>query len=61
SGVAGVAGLLTVAADAAIRDALALDERSRVLVIGSEGASDRELYQRYLHATADNVPSPTPD
>ncbi|HAO32840.1 MAG TPA: diaminopropionate ammonia-lyase [Candidatus Competibacteraceae bacterium] len=61
SGVAGGAGLLTVAADAAIRDALALDERSRVLVIGSEGASDRELYQRYLHATADNVPSPTPD
>lgn len=48
SGVAGLAGFLAAAADAAIRRDLELDQHSRVLVIGSEGASDRELYQRYL-------------
>lgn len=48
SGVAGLAGFLAAAADAAIRRDLELDQHSRVLVIGSEGASDRELYRRYL-------------
>jgi diaminopropionate ammonia-lyase len=37
SGAAGLAGLQSALADRATREALALDERSRVLVIGTEG------------------------
>ncbi|MBV9736209.1 MAG: diaminopropionate ammonia-lyase [Acidisphaera sp.] len=44
SATAGLAGLLIAAADAAMRAALRLDETSRVLLIGSEGATDPLLY-----------------
>ena len=39
SGAAGLAGLLVAAHEAGLRDALGLDRNSRVLLIGSEGAS----------------------
>ena len=48
SGVAAVAGLLAAMADAAARKALGLDAASRVLVIGSEGATDPALYERIV-------------
>jgi diaminopropionate ammonia-lyase len=46
TGVAGLAGLRAAAADPALRKALALDEASRVLVIGSEGDTDPEIYRK---------------
>jgi diaminopropionate ammonia-lyase len=45
SGVAGLAGFLLAAADPAAREALGLDESSRVLLFSTEGATDPELFQ----------------
>jgi diaminopropionate ammonia-lyase len=46
SAVAGLAGLLLAARDAFGRSALGLEEGSRVLLFGTEGATDPELYAR---------------
>lgn len=48
SGASGLAGLLAAVADPAIRDRLGLNAKSRVLLIGTEGATDPELYERLL-------------
>ncbi|MGV3628629.1 MAG: diaminopropionate ammonia-lyase, partial [Betaproteobacteria bacterium] len=48
SAVAGLAGLLAVAGDQAIRTALKIDAASRVLVIGTEADTDPELYARLV-------------
>jgi len=50
SGAAGAAGLMVAAADPAARAALGLDRRSRVLLFGTEGATDPELYRRLVPA-----------
>ena len=50
SGVAGLAGLIEAMGDPAIRDELGLNEKSRILVIGTEGATDPELYAKLLAA-----------
>jgi diaminopropionate ammonia-lyase len=46
SGVAALAGVLAAMGDAAAREVLELDGDSRVLVIGSEGATDPDLYEQ---------------
>lgn len=48
SAVAGLAGCLGAAANPAVRAALGLDADSRVLVFGSEGATDPALYERIV-------------
>ena len=48
SGVAGLAGLIAAAGRQDLRKSLKLDERSRVLVIGTEGATDPELYRKLV-------------
>jgi diaminopropionate ammonia-lyase len=48
SGVAGLAGCLLAAGDAAARASLGLGEASRVLVFSTEGATDPELYARLV-------------
>ncbi len=48
SGAAALGGLLAVAGDADARAHLGLDAAARVLVIGSEGATDPEIYQRIV-------------
>jgi diaminopropionate ammonia-lyase len=48
SAVAGLAGLSLVAADEAARSMLGLDTTSRVLLFGTEGATDPVLYQRLV-------------
>lgn len=48
SGVAGLAGLLLAARDPFGRAALGLAEDSRVLLFGTEGATDPELYARLV-------------
>lgn len=53
TGGAGLAALLAVQAHPEFRAQLALDETSRVLLIGSEGDTDPEIYRRIVHETAD--------
>ena len=48
SGAAALDGLMAVAADTSARDALDLTKASRVLVIGSEGATDPDIYRRLV-------------
>ena len=48
SGVAGLLGLIEVARDEERRREIGLDERSRVLVFNTEGATDPELYRRIV-------------
>ena len=48
SGAASLGGLMVVAGDAEAREALGLSEASRVLVIGSEGATDPDIYRRIV-------------
>jgi diaminopropionate ammonia-lyase len=48
SGAAALGGLLAVAADAEARSDLAITPDSCILVIGSEGATDPEIYRRLV-------------
>lgn len=52
SGVAGLAGLIGALDEPEIVKALKLDETSRILVIGTEGATDPELYRQLLAGEA---------
>jgi diaminopropionate ammonia-lyase len=55
SGVAGLAGFRIAAGDAAMRAALRLDAASRVLCIGTEGATDPEVYASIVGRRAEEV------
>ncbi len=48
SGVAGLAALLTVAQDPEARETLGLSPDARVLVFGSEGATDEAMYEQVV-------------
>ena len=48
SGVAGLAALIAVATSRELRRKLALDKASRVLVIGSEGVTDPDIFARIM-------------
>jgi diaminopropionate ammonia-lyase len=50
SGAAGFAGMTRAASDPQDRAALGLDARSRVLIVNSEGATDRERYRSLVGA-----------
>jgi diaminopropionate ammonia-lyase len=51
SGVAGLAGLLLAASDPATQEMLSLNTNSRVLLFGTEGATDPESYARLVGGT----------
>ena len=55
SAVAGLAGLLAVAADEPARARLGLDAASRVLVFGTEGATDPQSYRRVTGRRPEDV------
>jgi len=55
SGVAGLAGLMAAAADPSMRLALGLDAASRVLVIGTEGDTDPEVYRAIVGLSGEDV------
>ena len=55
SGVAGLAGLSIAARDRAMRAALGLDASSRVLLFGTEGATDPALYEELVGESAESV------
>lgn len=52
SAVAGLAGLMAASRDKAAREALGLGPESRVLVFGTEGDTDPELYQKIVGRNA---------
>lgn len=52
SGVAGLAGFLTAASRADWRKRLSLDDNSVILVFGSEGDTDPDLYQKIIASDA---------
>lgn len=55
SAVAGLCALMSAAADPAQRAALGLDAASRVLVFGTEGATDPDLYRRLTGLDPESV------
>ena len=55
SGVAGLAGLIALARDAEARRGVGLGTDSRVVVFGTEGATDPELYRRIVGCPAEQV------
>ena len=57
SGVAGLAGLIEAVSDQQCRTLLGLDEKSRVLVFGTEGATDPESYHKIVGRSAHEVTS----
>jgi diaminopropionate ammonia-lyase len=57
SGAAGLAGLATAAADPEARAALALDGTARVLLFGTEGATDPQRYEALVGLSPAEVAS----
>ena len=55
SGAAAVAGLVSAARDPGLRQALGLGPNSRVVVIGSEGATDPAAFERVVGRSAEEV------
>lgn len=55
NGAAGLAGLLAAQKHPGLRDLLGLDAPSRVLLLGSEGDTDPDIYKRITGRTADEV------
>lgn len=55
SAVAGLVGLIAVMQDATAREQLGLDQHSRVLVFGTEGATDPEMYRSIVGKSAEEV------
>jgi diaminopropionate ammonia-lyase len=55
TGGTGLAALLAAAEDPAIRATLALDDQSRVLLLGSEGDTDPRIYLEVIGRTAEEV------
>jgi len=55
TGVAGLAGLCEVLSDAATAAALGLDRSSRVLLFGTEGATDPEIWTRLVGRRPEEV------
>lgn len=55
SAVAGLAGLRAVAQSPSARRAFGLDASARVLLIGTEGATDPDIYQTIVGATPEAV------
>ncbi|MEZ5934395.1 MAG: diaminopropionate ammonia-lyase [Alphaproteobacteria bacterium] len=55
SGVAGLAGAITASQVQELRTKLSLNRHSRVLVFGTEGATDPELYEEIVGRSAEDV------
>lgn len=55
SAVAGLMALLAVSGDPEERAALGLDEKSRVLVFGTEGATDADLYEALVGMRPESI------
>jgi diaminopropionate ammonia-lyase len=58
SGAAAAAALIAACGNHAVREALDLGPEARVLVIGSEGATDADIYRAVVGRTAEQVAGP---
>ncbi len=61
AGAAGLAGALAVVQDMKAREQLHLSSDSRLLVIGTEGATDPESYSRIVGRSPELITSPSSD
>ena len=59
SAVAGLAGAIAITAIENYRIKLGLDQTSRILVFGTEGATDPEVYQEIVGRSEDDVAGPS--
>jgi diaminopropionate ammonia-lyase len=59
SAVAGLAGAIASAMQPALRSALGLNSASRVLILGSEGATDAGIYEEMVGRSPDQVITPS--
>lgn len=57
SAVAGLAGLIAARRSQTLSDALGLDDQSAILVIGTEGATDPDIYESIVGRSASAVSS----
>jgi diaminopropionate ammonia-lyase len=55
SAVAGLAGFLIASQDSSLKEALKLDENSRILVFGTEGDTDEKMYEKMVGRSATDV------
>jgi diaminopropionate ammonia-lyase len=55
SGVAGLAGVLVALGDETLKRAVGLDANSRILVFGTEGATDPEIYRQLTGISPDTL------
>ena len=55
SAIAGLAGMIAARRNSALSDALTLDESARVLVFGTEGATDPAIYRSIVGRAAEDV------
>ncbi len=55
SAVAGLAGFLIASHDSSLKEALKLDENSRILVFGTEGDTDEKMYEKMVGRSAIEV------
>lgn len=55
SGVAGLAGLIAISQNANAREEVGLDQESEVVVFGTEGATDPEMYRNIVGRSAEQV------
>lgn len=55
SGVAGLAGFRIAAMDSAMRAKLQLKPQSRIVVYGTEGATDRDVYKKFVGKAPEDV------
>lgn len=55
SGVAGLAALLVLTANRTLREQFGIDEKSRVLLFGTEGATDPLLYEQLVGQKPESV------
>ncbi|CAN7359107.1 diaminopropionate ammonia-lyase [Rhizobium sp. LjRoot30] len=55
SGCAATAGLIAAALDPRLRDMLGIGPQSRIVTIGSEGATDEDAYQRIVGRASESV------
>ena len=55
SAVAGLAGFLIASHDNSLKEALKLDNNSRILVFGTEGDTDEKMYEKMVGRSATEV------
>ena len=55
SAVAGLAGMICTARQTSLRSALRIDDNSRILVVGTEGATDPTLYESLTGHSVESV------